>query len=78
MLEFGNRLKELRKSRNYTQENLANQLHISKSVISAYELSLRQPSYEILIKLAKTFSAGAPHRPNKFLIAPGRNNFSQN
>ena len=38
-----------------TQKQLADQLRLTKSVISAYETDLRLPSYDILIKIAAIF-----------------------
>ena len=55
MVDFGNRVKTLRKKNNYTQSQLAERLGVTKSVISAYEIGLRMPSYDILISLARVF-----------------------
>ncbi len=56
MLEFGTRLKELRKQLSLTQEQLAERLQVTKSIISAYESQTRFPSLDMLIKLSKTFN----------------------
>lgn len=55
MVDFGVRLKKLRTNKKLTQEQLAERIGLTKSVISAYECSLRYPSYDILIALARTF-----------------------
>lgn len=55
MVDFGQRLKELRKTNGLTQQQLADKLGITKSVVSYYELSERCPSPEIIIKLADIF-----------------------
>ncbi len=55
MIDLGNRLKTLRLSAHLTQEQVAKRIGITKAMISSYELSNRQPSYEILIKLASLF-----------------------
>ena len=55
MVDIGSRLKALRLQKHLTQQQLATQLGITKSMISAYETSTRYPSYEILIKLASLF-----------------------
>ncbi len=55
MVDFGNRLKTLRISNSMTQSELAAQLNITKSVISAYETGARLPSYSVLIGLAEIF-----------------------
>ena len=56
MVDFGNRLKTLRIRENMTQQQLANKLGLTKSVISAYETDLRLPSYDVLIHIAKIFN----------------------
>lgn len=56
MVDFGNRLKTLRLKENMTQAELARKLGLTKSVISAYETELRQPSYDVLIHIAKIFN----------------------
>lgn len=55
MVGFGEKIKKLRMQAGMTQQQLANQLGITKSVVSYYELQERYPSPEILIKLAVTF-----------------------
>ncbi len=55
MVDFGTRLKELRKSRGMTQAELASRLSVTKSVVSYYELLERSPSPDILIKLSDIF-----------------------
>lgn len=56
MVDFGQRMRQLRQSKGLTQKQLASMLGLSKSVISAYETDLRLPSYDILIQLASIFS----------------------
>lgn len=52
---FGERVKALRTSKKLKQEELAQKINISKSAIGMYERNEREPSYEILEKLAKYF-----------------------
>lgn len=54
-MEFGSKLKKLRLQSGLTQQQLATQLGITKSVVSYYELQERYPSPEILIKIASIF-----------------------
>ena len=54
-MTLGNRIRKLRVERGWTQEMLASRLDLSKSVISAYENSLRYPSYDVLIHIAGIF-----------------------
>ena len=55
MVDFGNTLKKLRLQEDLTQQQLADRLGVTKSVISYYELSERYPSPEVLTKLASVF-----------------------
>lgn len=52
MVEFGNRLRKLRKDRNLTQRQLAELIGVKNSVISFYEVGERTPSPDVLRKLA--------------------------
>jgi len=61
LLNFGTRLRTLRQSKNWTQEQLASRLGLTKSVISAYETSLRYPSYDILIRIAAIFKVSTDY-----------------
>ncbi|MBQ8613918.1 MAG: helix-turn-helix transcriptional regulator [Ruminiclostridium sp.] len=54
-VNFGERLKTLRKGQKLTQQELANRLGVAKSVVSYYESGDRFPSYDVLIKIARTF-----------------------
>ena len=51
-----NRIKTLREEFGYTQQDLANKLNSSKSVIGLYENETRKPSLEILLKLSEAFN----------------------
>lgn len=61
MINFGNKLKLLRLQDNMTQEQLAQKLNLTKSVISAYETGLRLPSYDVLIRIAKIFNVSTDY-----------------
>lgn len=67
-MEFGNRLKELRKQQGLTQQQLADRIGVTKSVISFYELKERAPSPEVLIKLSYIF-----HVSTDYLLGIERN-----
>lgn len=70
MVDFGNTLKTLRTQHDMTQSQLSKKLVLTKSVISAYENSLRMPSYDVLIAISKLFKVttdyllGIEHRQN--------------
>lgn len=53
MIDLGQRLKDLRKAKGLTQQQVADRVWVTKAMISSYELSTRAPSYEVLIKLSK-------------------------
>ena len=55
MVDFGNTLKKLRLQESLTQQQLADKLGVTKSVVSYYELQERYPSPEVLTKLASIF-----------------------
>ena len=55
MVDFGERIKELRKRSGLSQEQLAQRLGITKGMVSSYETFMRMPSYSILIKIAQMF-----------------------
>ena len=58
---FGIRLKELRKEKSLTQQELADKLNLVKSSVSAYEKSLKYPSVEVLIKLCNCFQVSSDY-----------------
>ncbi len=60
-MDFGTRLKNLRKQAGLTQQQLATQLGITKSVVSFYELQERSPSPDVLVKLAVIFHVSADY-----------------
>lgn len=51
-----NRIKILREEFGFTQQDLANKLECSKSVIGLYESETRKPSMEVLLKLSDIFN----------------------
>lgn len=61
MVNFGEKLRNLRIKNKLTQEQLANKLRLTKSIISAYENGLRMPSYDILINLSKIFDVSTDY-----------------
>lgn len=61
MMYFGIRLKELRKNKNLTQQELADKMSLVKSSISAYEKSAKYPSVEVLVKLCNYFNVSSDY-----------------
>ncbi len=58
---LGNRIKKLRVSAGYTQQQLAARLNVTKSIISAYETDQRSPSYEVLIGISEIFKVSTDY-----------------
>lgn len=52
---LGDRLKELRKSNNLSQEELSKRLNLNRGTYAHYELSKRQPDYKTLKKISDIF-----------------------
>lgn len=59
--DFGSKLKTLRLQAGLTQKQLAEQIGVTKSVVSFYELRERTPSPEVLIKLTAVFHVSADY-----------------
>lgn len=55
LVDFGEKLKTLRKRSSLSQEQLARQLGVTKGMVSSYETSMRMPSYSVLLKIAQLF-----------------------
>lgn len=56
MIEFGTRLRFLRKRSSLTQKELGEALNISASSIGMYERGIREPSFELLFDIASYFN----------------------
>lgn len=55
MFNFGEHLKNIRKSKDLTQKQVANTIGISERGFQRYELNERKPTYDILIAIADFF-----------------------
>jgi transcriptional regulator with XRE-family HTH domain len=55
-LEFSEKLQELRKNKNLTQEQLAEQLYVSRTAISKWESGRGYPSIDSLKEISKYFA----------------------
>ena len=56
MADFGKRLRELRKQKHLSQEELAKQLNISRSSIGMFEQGRRKPDFEMQEVFADYFN----------------------
>ena len=54
-MEFKDRIRELRNERNLTQQQLADELYLSRGTISKWETGLRYPGFEELVMLSEYF-----------------------
>ena len=61
MVEFGEKLRHLRKEKNLTQKQLAALIGVKNSVISFYEVGDRFPSPEVIRKLAIALHVSADY-----------------
>lgn len=61
MPTFGERLSELRKSKGFSQKALAQEMHVSQSTISCYELDKKSPPPATLARLAGFFSVSVDY-----------------
>ena len=55
-MKFAHVLRELRRQRQMTQEELAKLLNVAKSTVSMYEQGERVPSFEIMESIANIFN----------------------
>lgn len=53
--EVGDRIRELRKQKGWTQTEAAAALKMSRQRLGNYELGTREASYEILVDLSKVY-----------------------
>lgn len=67
---FKERLKELRESKQLTQSQLSEALDIGRASVSNYELGLRTPDIDILVRIANYFNVTTDY-------LTGRSNFKQ-
>lgn len=55
-MNFGEQIKNIRKEKNMTQEQMANILNVSRQAISNWENNKNFPDLEMIIKISKLFS----------------------
>lgn len=60
-MEIGNRIKNERKKRNISQQQLANHLHISRQAVSRWENNISLPDLNTLVLIAKYFDLKLEH-----------------
>jgi transcriptional regulator with XRE-family HTH domain len=55
LLALGRRVRQLRETKGWTQETLAERAEIDRSYIAGIEAGLRNPSFKALTKIARGF-----------------------
>jgi len=63
---FGDRLKEKRTQKNLKQEDIANLLKINRVTYTNYEKGKREPSIDILIKLADIYETSIDYLTGRY------------
>lgn len=58
---FATRLKELRKDKNLSQQQMAEYLKIKQQSYARYEADTSEPSYEMLVEIARYFDVSADY-----------------
>ena len=66
MTSFGERLKQLMEDQSISQRDLAAALNISKSTVSGYVNSYREPDFKSLLEIASIF-----HVTTDYLVPTG-------
>ena len=60
-INMGKRLKALRQAKHLTLKQVSERVGVSVSVLSAYEVEDRHPSYHILLKLATLYDVSCDY-----------------
>ena len=71
-MRFGERLKELRKAKNLTQDDVAKYLGVSRPNITQYEKNLYDPSMDTLQQLSKLLGCSISDLVDTTIIKPVR------
>ena len=54
-MEYGDRITQMRKRKDMTQEELAENVGVTRAALSHYEKNRREPDYEIIARIADYF-----------------------
>ena len=68
MNKFAQKLKQLRTDKKLHQKDLANQLTIDQRTVSNWEKGIREPNFDMLIKIAKIFAVSTDY---SFIVPTG-------
>ena len=64
------KLKDLREQYHYSQNEVANRLNISPSIVSGYETGERTPSTEILLKISSLYQCSTDYLLGRVTTPP--------
>jgi transcriptional regulator with XRE-family HTH domain len=77
-MNFGAKLKELRKTKNLSQELMAEKLHMTQGNYSMYESNQRTPTIDIIQRVVETFDVELQWlidaQKNKVVLESGNTN----
>lgn len=60
-MELGQKIRDMRESREWSQAELARRVGVTKSAISTYELGIRTPSADVVYAFAKAFGVSSDY-----------------
>lgn len=55
MVDFSQRLKQLRNDKHLTQAQVAARIGVTASMVSSYETDIRLPSFDVMVRIADLF-----------------------
>ena len=58
-MKIGDRIKELRKEKNFSQSQLARRIGVSQKAVDCWELGTNEPKASYIVKLAELFEVSA-------------------
>lgn len=61
MVDFSQRLKQLRKDKYLTQAQVADRIGVTSSMVSSYETDIRLPSYTVMLRIADLFGVSVDY-----------------
>ena len=60
-MQYGDKIRELRRKANLTQSQLAKRLGVSTGAVGLWEVNRREPDSNILLKLSKEFNVSVDY-----------------
>jgi len=60
-MQYGDKIRELRRKSNLTQSQLAKKLGVSTGAVGLWEVNKREPDSNILLKLSKVFNVSVDY-----------------